>query len=115
MATPTTSGGNGFGGAVDAFSGNVTLRNDTFDSDFAQGGNGGNGGIGFSSSCGGGRGGNGFGGGLYVASGASVTATGSTVTQNLAQGGPGEAGNGDGNRASARDDGLVILTALRIP
>jgi hypothetical protein len=45
----------------------------------------------------GGNGGNGFGGGIYyIASGAKVSVTGSTITHNRAQGGEGDDGGSDG-------------------
>jgi hypothetical protein len=44
----------------------------------------------------GGAGGNGFGGSIFVASGASVSVTGSSVTHNRADGGDGDEGGSDG-------------------
>src|SRR6516165_2444486 len=107
---PGAAGGNGAdacGGGIYVAGGTVTLTNDTFSSNKAVGGNGGEGSVNsITSSAGGagsngvvtgpgGNGGAGSGGGLYVASG-SVTLTNDTLSSNYAIGGNGGAGGNNG-------------------
>jgi hypothetical protein len=105
-------GGNGLGGGIANLLGSMlTVGNSTLDYNGAIGGNGG-------------VGGNGLGGGIYndgsTASGvSSLTVTGSTITDNQAQGGqggaPGKAGQGIGGGVylaaggSACEDVLTVI------
>jgi hypothetical protein len=95
--------------------GTVSLSNDIFSGNKAQGGTGGNGGNGGN----GGSGGNGRGGGLYVAGG-TVTLNNDTLSGNHAQGGKGGnggtsggggmGGNGSGGGLYVVSTGSVTLT-----
>jgi hypothetical protein len=100
------SGGNGYGGGMYVNGGTVTLNGDTIDSNQANGGHGGGGGLNILGKGGDGSyGGDGAGGGLYVNAG-TVTLNGGTASSNQAKGGTGgsagtDGGNwGDGGHAS---------------
>ena len=87
-------GGAAAGGGVDAENSTVKLANTLVASNTVTGGNGGHGGTGNTAGAGGG-GGSAAGGGLYAMGDSLTISGGSSLQNNLAQGGPG----GDGGQA----------------
>ena len=107
-------GGSSEGGALYVNANLVTLLNDTFSDDSAQGGTGVTGASGSTTAAGGsgGKGGDGDGGGLYVFYAFALTLTNCTFEGDIAQGGTGGAGGtvaGAGGAGGNGDGGAVYL------
>ncbi|HWG47748.1 MAG TPA: hypothetical protein VN688_33605, partial [Gemmataceae bacterium] len=94
-----TDGQNAYGGGLYVAGGSVSLSNDTFRSNIAQGGGGASGRLGGN----GGNGGNAGGGGIYVAAG-TVSLNNATLSYNQAHGGAG-GGGGKGSNVTSGGPG----------